>query len=725
VALPEITNYDPSVYEILVTDAVEGYNPSNPNTAANVGISNQAALNLANRTNWLYTNLNLLISGETIPATVAPLLSPEFTGTPEAPTPSLGDNSLKLSTTAFVQGTVNGLTAINVAGGVNVSLSAVQAGSGILNFTGALTANIAVILPNTSGKWIVENNTTGAFTLTVKTAAGTGVAVTQGKNQCVFGDGTNIYLASNDFSNLVLSGQPTTPTPPIGDQSLKIANTDFVWQFVDGAVNVPVGGGANVTLTPAQYGNGILLLQGALTAAISVELPSQSGQWIVANQTTGAFGLTMAVMGSAGAKATIPQGQSVIVYSDGTNVILAGAAASSSFSVHTFTATAGQTDFPCPYTPGNILVIQDGATLGSANYSATDGANVILNTGAPLNDEIQVIAFSSFTVANAVVRTGGTMLGALQLFGGDTGVTPALGDSSTKLATTAFVASGFAALAGLSTQEFSVAPATSANNALNLGQAFPSIGVSVSANALTGTLIGPTALSFRNPTLTIGSPVTAAIPASLSLTIPTGATLGTTAATIARLVWLVAYNGGMPVLCVTNLSGGLNLDETTLISPTTISAGATSANVIYSAIPVAANSPFRVVGFSDVTEAAAGTWASGPTTVQGIGGEALAGMSGYGYGQTMQIVTGSRSAGVNYVNTTARPITVYVSGQANGPSGQIFFLVTGPNGIQVTTALEEVAGAGYNMGISTLVGIGETYSVQVNDMTITQWVERR
>jgi hypothetical protein len=108
--------------------------------------------------------------------------------------------------------------------------------------------------------------------------------------------------------------------------------------------------------------------------------------------------------------------------------------------------------------------------LASSPHTATDGANIILNTGAPLNDEIVVIAFSSFTVANAVVRTGGTMLGALQLFGGDTGVTPAPGDNSTKLATTAFVHAGYAQLGGLSTQQFAVATATVGTNAVNLTQ---------------------------------------------------------------------------------------------------------------------------------------------------------------------------------------------------------------------------------------------------------------
>jgi hypothetical protein len=116
--------------------------------------------------------------------------------------------------------------------------------------------------------------------------------------------------------------------------------------------------------------------------------------------------------------------------------------------------------------------------LASANYTATDGANVILNTGAPLNDEIQVLAFSSFTVANAVTWDGGTMQGALQLFGGDTGVTPTPGDNSTKLSTTAFVQAGFAQLSGLSTQTFSMAAATLAAHGVNLGM----FGSSLAAN---------------------------------------------------------------------------------------------------------------------------------------------------------------------------------------------------------------------------------------------------
>jgi hypothetical protein len=41
----------------------------------------------------------------------------------------------------------------------------------------------------------VTNATTGAFTLTVKTAAGTGVAVTQGSASILYCDGTNVVAA--------------------------------------------------------------------------------------------------------------------------------------------------------------------------------------------------------------------------------------------------------------------------------------------------------------------------------------------------------------------------------------------------------------------------------------------------------------------------------------------------------------------------------------------------
>jgi hypothetical protein len=193
-----------------------------------------------------------------------------------------------------------------------------------------------------------------------------------------------------------------------------------------------------------------------------------------------------------------------------------------------------------------------------------------------------------------------------------------------------------------------------------------SVSASVAANALT-VGIAATSLDFRNATLTNGAPNAGVTVGAISLTVPSTATLGTVNAVAARLALIVAYNAGTPVLCIANLAGGVNLDETTLISPTTISTGATSASVIYSASAVAANSPFRVVGFVDITEVTAGTWATAPTTVQGYGGQALAALQSLGYGQTYQNLTASRAPGTVYYNTTGRPIMAIIA--FNQPSG--------------------------------------------------------
>jgi hypothetical protein len=78
----------------------------------------------------------------------------------------------------------------------NVTLTALQAARSIIIITGTITANIQLILPTYTKNWTVVNNGTGAFTVTVKTASGSGVALASSSTQGVYGDGTNINSAS-------------------------------------------------------------------------------------------------------------------------------------------------------------------------------------------------------------------------------------------------------------------------------------------------------------------------------------------------------------------------------------------------------------------------------------------------------------------------------------------------------------------------------------------------
>ncbi|WP_137010160.1 gp53-like domain-containing protein [Aquitalea aquatilis] len=141
------------------------------------------------------------------------------------------------------------------------------------------------------------------------------------------------------------------------------------------------------------------------------------------------------------------------------------------------------------------------------------------------------------------------------------------------------------------------------------------ISASVASNALTVTL-NPTSLTFRSSTLSNGAVTTLTNSAALSLTVPSGATLGSTNGVAATYAVLAINNNGTEQLGIVNMAGGISLDENGLISATAISAGATSASTIYSSSAVT-NMPFRVAGYVTATEATAGTWATAPSQVQG------------------------------------------------------------------------------------------------------------
>lgn len=80
-----------------------------------------------------------------------------------------------------------------------VVLTASEYQSMSLNFTGTLTANVTYRVPaGVGGQWIVANNTTGSFTLTIGSAGGgASMTVSQGFARTVYSDGTNVYPADD------------------------------------------------------------------------------------------------------------------------------------------------------------------------------------------------------------------------------------------------------------------------------------------------------------------------------------------------------------------------------------------------------------------------------------------------------------------------------------------------------------------------------------------------
>jgi hypothetical protein len=86
-------------------------------------------------------------------------------------------------------------TQINVAGTGNYTLSGFELNRLAYNLTGVLTGNRNIIVPATVQQYWITNSTTGSYTLTVKTAAGTGVVVPQGGASILYCNGTNVVTA--------------------------------------------------------------------------------------------------------------------------------------------------------------------------------------------------------------------------------------------------------------------------------------------------------------------------------------------------------------------------------------------------------------------------------------------------------------------------------------------------------------------------------------------------
>lgn len=92
-----------------------------------------------------------------------------------------------------------------------------------------------------------------------------------------------------------------------------------------------------------------------------------------------------------------------------------------------FTATASQTNFTIAtgYTVGFVDVYLNGIRLVVADdFTATDGTTIILAAAAASGDAVEVVAYGTFNVANALLKSGDTMSGNLVVSGTSTLMSP-------------------------------------------------------------------------------------------------------------------------------------------------------------------------------------------------------------------------------------------------------------------------------------------------------------
>jgi hypothetical protein len=109
--------------------------------------------------------------------------------------------------------------------------------------------------------------------------------------------------------------------------------------------------GGTDTLTAVEYANVVQEYFGALTSNQIIVLPSTVQIYYLNNQTTGSFSLTFKTSAVGAATVTVPQGQTLTVVCDGTNVFNSSSA--SGGTVTTLTINAGSAAAPSLNFTGN------------------------------------------------------------------------------------------------------------------------------------------------------------------------------------------------------------------------------------------------------------------------------------------------------------------------------------------------------------------------------------
>jgi hypothetical protein len=117
-------------------------------------------------------------------------------------------------------------TVINVPGTGNYTLSGSELNRVVYKFTGALTGNRNIIIPNTVQQYWIDNATTGAYLFTVKTAAGTGLVISTNQRGIYYCNGTDLIDAdTTTFSYPIPIYQGGTGATTAGGALINLGGT--------------------------------------------------------------------------------------------------------------------------------------------------------------------------------------------------------------------------------------------------------------------------------------------------------------------------------------------------------------------------------------------------------------------------------------------------------------------------------------------------------------------
>ena len=226
---------------------------------------------------------------------------------------------------------------------------------------------------------------------------------------------TSSFTGNKDIEKPANGDYPNTWNVPV--------NAD--WDIIDRAFGSSVGkslSNLDINLTRPEAQNQQIVLTGTLTGNVQIFVPLKrlsaseavGGSWVVYNNTTGSFTVTMYTEAPGGSGIILPQGRRSFVYSDGTNMAFADdvrlASGNAAITVSGSTITLG---IP-------VSVANDGT--GASTLTAN---NVLVGNGT------SAVGFiAPGTSGNVLTSTGTTWTSQAPTGGGGTGTVTSVGFST-------------------------------------------------------------------------------------------------------------------------------------------------------------------------------------------------------------------------------------------------------------------------------------------------------
>ena len=285
--LPEVDQWVAGIYQLETTDPVLG----GPD-----GVDNEQAKQLANRTLYLK---NLLDALTNTVAAKAPLDSAPLTGTPTAPTPTLGDNSTRIATMAALQAE---LAAAAVISDSELSVRVASTAPINLNAPGAMIDGVAMVAgdaflekdhatPSSRGIYIWNG---AAVPATRRADADTGTELNSGALISVeegTANGDQLWmLTTNGVITIGTTGLAFISVGNLSDigtpGTYNSVTTDAKGRVISGLLLAYAQTNQNNTWTKSQCG-AVTALTDAATIALDLSLSNNFSVTLAGNRTLG------------------------------------------------------------------------------------------------------------------------------------------------------------------------------------------------------------------------------------------------------------------------------------------------------------------------------------------------------------------------------------------------------------------------------------------------------